>query len=285
MRDAIKKIIDDYNPKNKEEAKYALREIVQYMVLIGLSKAGFFKKGSFYGGTALRTLYGLNRYSEDLDFTLNTKESDFSIINYMPSIEEVAKSYGLNIEVTAKTKTINTPIESAFAKLNTYEALITLKKSSEIIREIHKDEKLKIKFEVDTEPALGFITETKWIDLPEFAPIVVLDLPSLFAGKIHAIISRNYKNNVKGRDYYDFLFFIKKKVKPNLKYLREKLIGSKVICETEDFDIDVAKKILKERIAVTDFDQVRYDIKRFLIEQEDLSFYSKELFLAMIERL
>lgn len=285
MRDAIKKIIDDYNPKNKEEVKYALREIVQYMVLIGLSKAGFFKKGSFYGGTALRTLYGLNRYSEDLDFTLNTKESDFSIINYMPSIEEVAKSYGLNIEVTAKTKTIKTPIESAFAKLNTYEALITLKESSEIIREIHKDEKLKIKFEVDTEPALGFITETKWIDLPEFAPIVVLDLPSLFAGKIHAIISRNYKNNVKGRDYYDFLFFIKKKVKPNLKYLREKLIGSKVICETEDFDIDVVKKILKERIAVTDFDQVRYDIKRFLIEQEDLSFYSKELFLAMIERL
>ena len=115
------------------------------------------------------------------------------------------------MEISYKTKKIDTPIESAFAKLNTYQTLIKLKVNSNLTKYLHKDELMKVKFKVDCYPSFGFNVESKWLDNPEYASVNVLDLPSLFAGKIHAILCRTYKNNVKGRDYYDFLFFIRKR--------------------------------------------------------------------------
>ena len=220
----INEMINLYNPKSLNENKAVLREILQSIVLIGLSRADFFKKASFYGGTALRIFYGLNRYSEDLDFTLNEKNDSFSLEPYIESIKNVASSYGIELDINIKKKEIKTPVESAFAKLNTYQTFINLKINDEITSLLHKDENIKVKFEIDLNPAIGFNVESKWIDMPEFANIIVLDEPSLFAGKLHAIICRNYKNTVKGRDYYDFLFYIRKRVKPNLNYLKNKLI-------------------------------------------------------------
>ena len=224
MLTTIEQIVKSYKPSTIEEKKAVIREIVQSIVLIGLSRSGFFSKASFYGGTALRIFYNLNRYSEDLDFTLNNVDPDFSIETYTDKIREVALSYGLDLEIMIKNKKTESPIESEFAKLNTYQTFISLKLDNKIISALHKDEILKVKFEIDCNPSLGFKTETKWLDIPEFAQVVVLDEPSLFAGKLHAILCRNYKNNVKGRDYYDFLFYTKKRIKPNLVYLRNKLI-------------------------------------------------------------
>ena len=220
MLTTIEQIVKSYKPSTIEEKKAVIREIVQSIVLIGLSRSGFFSKASFYGGTALRIFYNLNRYSEDLDFTLNNVDPDFSIETYTDKIREVALSYGLDLEIMIKSKKTESLIESAFAKLNTYQTFISLKLDNKIISTLHKDEILKVKFEIDCNPSLGFKTETKWLDIPEFAQVVVLDEPSLFAGKLHAILCRNYKNNVKGRDYYDFLFYTKKRIKPNLVYLR-----------------------------------------------------------------
>lgn len=285
MRSSIEEIVDKYNPKTIEELKAALREVLQSIVLIGLSRGGFFNKASFYGGTALRIFYGLNRFSEDLDFTLKEKDKNFNLEPYLKYVKEVALSYGLELEVTTKIKQVDTPIESAFAKLNTYQTFINLKFDANMSNRLHKDEVIKVKFEVDCNPALGFKTESRWVDLPEFASISVLDESSLFAGKLHAILCRTYKNNVKGRDYYDFLFYISKRVSPNLEYLKNKLIDTGKINEDDDFNIEILKEMLLEKFNSIDFNQVKIDASKFLFKNEDLSFYSKELFIDMLNRL
>lgn len=285
MQTTIEEIISSYNPSTIEETKAIIREIVQSIVLIGLSRSNFFKIASFYGGTALRIFYNLNRYSEDLDFTLNEVDDNFSITPYISKIQEVALSYGLNLEISTKIKTANTPIESAFAKLNTYQTFINLRINNKMVSTLHKDENIKVKFEIDCHPAIGFKTENKWLDMLEFAPVVVLDEPSLFAGKIHAILCRNYKNTVKGRDYYDFLFYVKNRIKPNMNYLKNKLVESGKIKEDIDFNIDVLKAMLKQRFEITDFDQVKKDAMRFVFKNEDLSYYCKELFMQMVDKL
>lgn len=261
----IEEIIKSYNPKTNDEAKYVLRELLQQIVLIGLSRSDFFKYASFYGGTALRIFYGLNRYSEDLDFSLNSKDELFS---FTPFIEK-----------------IKTNIENAFAKINTYQTFLSINLNKTILGLIHKDEVIKVKFKIDCNPALGFNTESKWLDIPEFAPVTVLNLPGLFAGKIHAVLCRNYKNNVKGRDYYDFLFYIQRNVKPNLEYLKNKLIDSGKITLNTNFNIYYLKEMLKERIENVNFIDVKNDASKFLLKKEDLSFYSKDLFFQMIDKL
>ena len=282
---AIEEMIKQYNPETSEEAKAVLKEILQSIVLIGLSKGGFFNKVSFYGGTALRIFYGLNRYSEDLDFTLNEKDENFDFEKYFKYINEVALSYGLELEVSYKSKKIETPIESAFAKLNTFQTFIKLKINSNLTKLIHKDEIMKVKFEVDCNPSLGFKTEHKWLDMPEYALVNVLDPSSLFSGKLHAILCRTYKNNVKGRDYYDLLFYIRKRIKPNFEYLRNKLIETGKLTEEDAFNNDILCKMLVEKIESVDFNQVKRDAQKFLFKNESLDFYSKEFFIEMIKKL
>lgn len=281
----IEEMINQYKPENLDETKAALREILQSIVLIGLSRGGFFNKASFYGGTALRIFYGLNRYSEDLDFTLNEKDDTFNFEQYFKYIYEVASSYGLELEIITKTKRIEPPIESAFAKLNTYQTFIKIKPNQDLIKIMHKDELMKVKFEVDCNPTLGFEAENKWLDMPEYASISVLDQSSLFSGKIHAILCRTYKNNVKGRDYYDFLFYIKNRIKPNLNYIRNKLIEVGKLQEEDEFNIEVLKKMLIEKIEQVDFNKVKEDAERFLFKNEKIDYYSKELFIDMIKKL
>ena len=281
----IEEIIKSYNPKTIEETKAVIRELLQQIVLIGLSRSGFFNYASFYGGTALRIFYGLNRYSEDLDFTLNKEDLNFSIEPFVNKIIEVAHSYGFDIEIQTKIKNIKKPIESAFAKLNTYQTFINLKINDRLVNLLHKDELIKVKFEIDCNPSLGFNVENKYLSMLEFANVAVLDKESLFARKLHALLCRSYKNNVKGRDYYDFLFFIQRKIKPNLTYLRNKLIESHQINENDEFNIDILKNMLKKRFDEVDFDLVKNDAEHFVFKNEDLSYFSKELFIDMVDTL
>ena len=144
---------------------------------------------------------------------------------------------------------------------------------------------VKIKFEVDCNPALGFNIENKRIDKPEYAIINVLDESSLFAGKIHAILCRTYKNNVKGRDYFDFLYYTRKRISPNINYLRNKLLESGKISENDEFNLEVLKRMLKERFESLDYNMVLKDVRKFLFKPENIPFYTKELFLDKLNKL
>ena len=119
MNRVIEAMLDRYKPQNNEERENAIKEIMQEIVLAGLSRGGFFDKAAFYGGTCLRIFHGLNRFSEDLDFALLEKNPNFQLEAYFPALEKEFQSYGIDIIIESKNKDEKNAIQSAFLKGNT----------------------------------------------------------------------------------------------------------------------------------------------------------------------
>jgi hypothetical protein len=205
----IKEWIDTYKPENEQEAKDALREIMQEIALAGLYRAGFFEKAAFYGGTALRIFYGLDRFSEDLDFSLLAVDPDFSLNKYQDAIIHEFEALGMRVTIREKPKAIKTSIESAFLKSETIWKELVLEN---VIPQngLNQTANITIKLEVDRKPPLGFETEEKLLLQPFSFYVKCLTLPNLFAGKMHALLFRKLGTNVKGRDWYDLEWYIRK---------------------------------------------------------------------------
>ena len=147
MKTILEQMIENYHPKNIEEKKNAIKEVMQEIVLCALSKAGFFDEAAFYGGTALRIFYGLDRFSEDLDFALLTKNENFELNQYLPTLKTIVNSFGLNVDIEIKTKSIDSDIQSAFLKAGTIEHFL-LFYPDDLVTGISKNEKVKIKFKI-----------------------------------------------------------------------------------------------------------------------------------------
>ena len=286
MNSVFEIMLNKYQPKDNSERENAIKEIVQEIVLSGLSRGGFFDKAVFYGGTCLRIFHGLNRFSEDLDFALLNKDEDFKIENYFPAIKKELVSYGLDMDVVKKEKSKgDNDIQSAFVKGNTQILLMSFFPNNNEVDNVIKDQTIKIKFEIDTDNPKGGVVETKYRLLPAPYEIKVFDEPTLFAGKIHAILCREYKNRIKGRDYYDYLFYCAKGTKINLEYLENKLKNSNKISNDIKLDLPLLKKMLQERFASVDYNLARKDVSSFITDQESLSLWSKELFLSTLDYL
>jgi predicted nucleotidyltransferase component of viral defense system len=286
MNSVFEIMLNKYQPKDNNERENAIKEIVQEIVLSGLSRGGFFDKAVFYGGTCLRIFHGLNRFSEDLDFALLNKDEDFKIEDYFPAIKKELISYGLDMDVVKKEKSKgDNDIQSAFVKGNTQILLMSFFPNNNGVDNVIKDQTIKIKFEIDTDNPKGGVVETKYRLLPAPYEIKVFDEPTLFAGKIHAILCREYKNRIKGRDYYDYLFYCAKGTKINLEYLENKLKNSNKISNDTKLDLPLLKKMLQERFASVDYNLARKDVSSFITDQESLSLWSKELFLSTLDYL
>lgn len=286
MNSVFEIMLNKYQPKDNSERENAIKEIVQEIVLSGLSRGGFFDKAVFYGGTCLRIFHGLNRFSEDLDFALLNKDEDFKIEDYFPAIKKELISYGLDMDVVKKEKSKgDNDIQSAFVKGNTQILLMTFFPNNNEVDNVIKDQTIKIKFEIDTDNPKGGVVETKYRLLPAPYEIKVFDEPTLFAGKIHAILCREYKNRIKGRDYYDYLFYCAKGTKINFEYLENKLKNSNKISSDTKLDLPLLKKMLQERFASVDYNLARKDVSSFIMDQESLSLWSKELFLSTLDYL
>ena len=285
MNSVIETMLGKYNPKNNEERESAAKEIIQEIALAGLSRGGFFEKAAFYGGTCLRIFYGLNRFSEDLDFALLEKDPDFRLSDYFPSLEKEFASYGIEIRAEEKKKAFDSDVQSAFLKGNTLALMMTFFPKSEDARKIISNQKMKIKFEVDTDNPKGGRTETKFRLLPAPYHVRVFGESTLFAGKIHAIICRNYKNHVKGRDYYDYLFYIGKGSAFNLEYLENKLKNTEAIAQNEKLTLEKVKEMLKARFETVDYESAKEDVSNFINDKSGLSLWKKELFLATLNEL
>lgn len=284
MKTILEQMIETYNPKNNEEKKNAIKEVMQEIVLCGLSKAGFFDEAAFYGGTALRIFYGLDRFSEDLDFSLLIKNKDFDLSSYLPTLKSIVSSFGLHVDIEIKKKTIDSDVQSAFLKGDTIEHFL-LFYPNDLVSGIHKDEKVKIKFEIDTMPAGLATYETKYQLLPTPYSVKLYDEASLFSGKIHAVICRSWKSRVKGRDLYDYVFYLARNTKFNLPYLREKLIESNYILKDSDMTVDDVKEMLVSRFKEIDFDEAKKDVLPFIKDISVLDIWSKDFFISITSQL
>ena len=283
MDSKLHELVAKYDLVTIEDKKNAIKEIMQEIVLVGLYKSRFFEKAAFYGGTALRIFYGLDRFSEDLDFSLIEKDNNFNFEEYLPSIEDVAKKYGLTVEINSKEKIEASDIKSAFMKSNTIEN-ITLFFCDEDAIHINHNERIKIKFEVDITPPLATY-ETKFRLSPEPYSIRLFDKESLFSGKLHAVICRSWKSRVKGRDLYDFIFYLQKGIKFNLKHLQERLIDSGYISREENFNLELVKKILIDRFEKIDFEEAKNDVMPFIKDKSILNLWCKEFFVSITDNL
>lgn len=260
-----------YEIKTGQEKRNAINEVMQEIALAGLYRGGFFDKAAFYGGTCLRVFHGLPRFSEDMDFSLTEKNVEFDIENYFPAVIEEFKASGREVLITKKEKKVQTKVESAFLNDNTEMYDLSFKTEKEI----------KIKIEVDTDPPLGFLTEQKLSLMPFSFMTRCFTLSDLYAGKMHTLIFRNYKSRVKGRDWYDFEWYVRHDIPLNFPHFQ---IRAK---EFNGLDIDNEEfiKMLKEKIGTTDINMVKRDVMPFIQNPAELDIWSNDYFLQLADRI
>ncbi|GMQ29095.1 nucleotidyl transferase AbiEii/AbiGii toxin family protein [Algoriphagus confluentis] len=277
----ITKWIEEYNPKSEEQLLGALREIMQEVALAGLYRAGFFKIAAFYGGTCLRIFHELPRFSEDLDFSLLEKIREFSINSYLPYLIEEFEALGMQVSIREKPKSINSQIESAFLKAETNWKELILEQTTFPLP-ITKPT-LKIKLEVDTFPPLSFQTENKLLLRPFSFYVNSFKIEDLFAGKMYALLFRQWKSRVKGRDWFDLEWYIRHGHAIHLQHFSVRAMESGHLKQEASFkDLQI---LLSEKIDSLNFDQAKEDIIRFIPDPKAVEIWSKAYFIELIKKL
>ena len=283
MQTVLQQMLGYYKTNTTEDKKNALKEVVQEVALCGLSRAGFFKHAAFYGGTALRIFYGLDRFSEDLDFSLVMPNLDFQLNRYFSGVESELAALGLKFSIEEKQKSVDSAIKSAFLKGNTKEHILNIYDIQNI--GINPDEVIKIKFEVDTNPPAFAQFENKYRLLPSPYLVKLYDMSSLFAGKIHAVICRSWKNRVKGRDLYDYVFYLSRQAKVNLPHLQARLEDSGAWKSSETLTLEKLQEMLKERFEMISYEQAKQDVLPFITDPNKLDLWSEEFFVDITKNL
>lgn len=278
MNTAIEQMLKNYQIENIYDQKNAMKEILQEIVLCGLSRAGFFQKAAFYGGTALRIFYGLDRFSEDLDFSLVTADPDFDLTVYFPVLEKEVRAFGLHVTIQEKEKTKESNIRSAFLKGNTKKHLLLFYADEDLAGSVARSEVVKIKFEVDINPPEYAGFEHKYRLLPTPYEVNLYDMPSLFAGKIHAVLCRAWKSRIKGRDLYDYVFYLSRGSAVNQKHLRARLLQSGFISEDVECTLPELRHMLYERFDAIDFRQAKQDVEPFIRDTASLDMWNADFF-------
>ena len=284
MNSILQNMLNKYEIKNTIDETNAMKEIIQEIVICGLSRGGFFDVAAFYGGTALRIFYGLNRFSEDLDFALLEKNPNFDLSKYFKFVEKEIQAYGLNLTISEKIKTKESNITSAFLKGDTKEYIL-LFFPNENIKNTTSLKNIKIKFEVDINPPEGAKYELRYKLLPSPHQVRLYDEGSLFAGKIHALLCRNWSYRTNGRDLYDYVFYLSKNTSVNIELVRQKLIESGVLKKENVFNIDVLKQLLNERFDKIDYSDAKEDVITFIEDKDSLNLWSKEFFKEITKGL
>lgn len=285
MNDAIQRMLQRYKTNTQAEAERALREILQEVALVGLWRGKFFEHAAFYGGTALRIIYGLDRFSEDLDFTLLDPNHSFNWNLFQKNITEELISYGFEVSFTEKKKQTETAIQSAFLKTNTLHAFLQIGAKGLFSNSIHPDAIIRIKVEIDSQPILGFNVESLYLREPLPVSVRVLKESSLFAGKLHAALYRAWKTRVKGRDWYDLVWFLRRNIPLNSHYLEECMRANGELKMKENLSEDTVKKLLNKRLKEINLNAAKDDVRPFLRDPEQLDLWSVDFFQHWINHL
>lgn len=281
----IQHMLAAYNCQTNDQRCDALREIVQELALVGLSRTSFFAHAAFYGGTALRIFHGLERYSEDLDFSLANVESDFELETYLGAVRDELASWGFEMSVARIQKEADTTVQSAFIKGGTLVHLVKIAALEPPVPGIPPNELLKVRLEIDTNPPDRARFETKYRLSPIPYSVRLYDLPSLFAGKAHALLCRNWKDRVKGRDFFDYVWYLSQGVGLNLPHLEARMRqsghwGAEALTEARLGDL------LASRFSSVNYTQAKGDVAPFLKNTRPLDLWSVDFFIAITrERL
>ena len=285
MNEAILKMLASYECGSKDEVIHAFREILQEVALLGLWRSKFFEHAAFYGGTALRIIYGLDRFSEDLDFSLLQQNTDFDLSSHIRALEIELAGFGFQVSGEIKEKKVDTPVQSAFLKSNTLQVLLAYKVETAITESIHPGQQIKIKLEIDTDPPPGFNVESKYIFRPIPFAVRIYSLPDLFAGKLHALLCRKWKNRVKGRDWYDFVWYCINHPILNVLHLEMRMRQSGHWLEEVPLTLETTKSLITTAINDLNIDQAQKDVRPFLRTPESLEIWSADFFKSLMERI
>ena len=284
MNKALEDMLRPYAPSTPLDWVQAIREVVQEVVLLGFWRNGFFEQAAFYGGTALRIFHGLNRFSEDLDFSLSSENDEARLESVLASLEIELAAWGFSFQAEPKSSGRHTGIESAFLKGNTRINLLNVGVPEELSRHFLPNQKIMIKLELDTAPPPFAGTEVRTHLLPTPFQVRLYDLPSLFAGKLHALLFWDWKSRVKGRDFYDFVWFIGRKVPVNLPHLEARIrqTGNPAI---ENLDLAGLQSLLSERFGKVDLAAAADEVRPYLADARELALWSETFFRELVPRL
>ena len=266
-------MVAEFRQKNAADERNAIHEVMQQIALVGLARGGFFQKAAFYGGTCLRLLHGMHRFSEDMDFSLLEPDRNFRFEDYFPAVVDEFKLAGKGVEIKMKHKGQPSAIESAF-----------LKESSDVFDIGFTTEKRqKVNIEVDVDPPPKFSTEMRVLNEPRSCVVRAYTLPDLFAGKVSAALFRKWKRRVKGRDWYDVAWYIAKRVPLDLAHLVERAKES-----APEADVSTPEKVVAafdERIEAIDFEDARADVEPYVMDKSDLDVWCADFFRQMVRKI
>ena len=266
-------MVAEFRRKNAADERNAIHEVMQQIALAGLARGGFFQKAAFYGGTCLRLLHDMHRFSDDMDFSLLEPDRDFHFEDYFPAVVEEFKLAGKDVEIKMKHKEQPSAIESAF-----------LKESSDVFDIGFTTEKRqKVKIEVDIDPPPKFSTEMCVLNEPRSCIVRAYTLPDLFAGKVSAALFRKWKHRIKGRDWYDVAWYIAKRVPLDLAHLVERAKES-----APEADVSTPEKVIaafNARIDSIDFENARVDVEPYVMDKADLDVWCADFFRQMVRKI
>jgi hypothetical protein len=285
MNEAVARMLGRYKYSRLEDYTRALREILQEMALLGLWRSRFFEKAALYGGTALRIFHGLDRFSEDLDFSLLEPDSEFDLSRYNNSLEREIRAFGFDVTVTRKPKEGGGPVQSAFLKADTMRQLLTIQVGPDLVRELPRGQAIRIRLEVDTDPPPGFSTEAKYLLNPIPFTVRTYVLPDLFAGKMHALLCRRWKTRVKGRDWYDFVWYAANHPELDLPHLEQRMRQSGHWTGPEPLAKADLDRLLAAAIDRLDVAGARKEVEPFILNPDALTVWSRDFFLAVADRI
>ena len=285
MHSAIEQMLQKYDCHSQLDYINGIKEIFQEIALLGLWRAKFYEKAAFYGGSALRILYGLDRFSEDLDFTLLKSDDEFDLAHYNQAIADELKGFGFDVTVEKKNKNIESNIESAFIKADSKKQLLVINAPVNVLKSLHHMQAIKIKMEVDVHPPQKFNTEVRTLLQPIPFSVKTLTQPDLFAGKIHAILCRPWMTRVKGRDWYDFVWYIARQIPVNLNHLRERLMQSNAWQQDRQLTQQALIQLLEQKIEQTDFDNAKKDVLPFLKDTQSVALWDVSFFKELLKHL
>ncbi len=285
MNEAVRQMLATYETDSVEGSLRALREVMQEIALLGLWRSKFFEKAAFYGGTALRVLYGLDRFSEDLDFSLLEKNAGFEPVDYAEALKKELASFGFAVEIEGRVKQADSAIRSAFLKADTRTQMIAVGFDEGLVGKVHRNRVLKIRLEVDTDPPAGAVTEMKHLLRPIPFAVRTFSLPDLFAGKMHAVLCREWRSRVKGRDWYDLVWFAAYHPELRLSHLEQRMRQTGHWTEASAMSEGEFRSLLAARIGSVDIDQIRKEVEPFVKDPAALTLWSKEFFLDVASRI